>query len=245
MFIKPGLVASLLLMLVASVSAQPPGRRGGGFGRRGFGMDDAQASASALLRMPEVRKELETTDEQNSQIDEALAALNEQMRLAAARETSEAAQKKADEKLAGILNAKQVSRLEGLRLQREGAGALLRPEVAKKLGLTEQQREQLRAVRAKSRSAGPGGASFQSMSEDERREFSAQMQKRRETTESEMLAVLTAEQRQTIDELKGNKFAFPQSPQRGFGGGFGAGGGGFGRGGGAERKRPPIKKRAQ
>ncbi|HEX7446238.1 MAG TPA: hypothetical protein VF306_01765 [Pirellulales bacterium] len=264
MLTRTASAATLLLLMAASaVLAQPPGRRGGGFGRRGFGGDENQASAAALLRMPEVRRELGVSDEQNSQVDEALAALNEQLRasfgnfqelqgldederakrLTAAREASEAAQKKADEKLAGILNAEQLARLEELRLQREGSAALLRPEVANKLGLSDEQRRQLGDLQAKARGAGAGGANFQQMSEDERREFFAQMQQRREAADKQMLAVLTAEQRQTIDEMKGEAFTFPPPPS-GFGGGFAAGGGRFGPGGGAaERQRPPIKQR--
>ncbi|MGH7192003.1 MAG: hypothetical protein ACREJM_00540, partial [Candidatus Saccharimonadales bacterium] len=109
-------MAGGLLLLVASAAlAQPPGGRGGGFGRRGFGPDETQGSAAALLRMPEVRKELGVSEEQNAQIDQTLAALSEQTRasfgnfqelqnleeaerakrFAAAREASDAAQKKA------------------------------------------------------------------------------------------------------------------------------------------------------
>lgn len=274
----------LVLLMAAAVTAQPPGRRGGGFGRRGFGgPGDMPNSAAALLRMPEVRQELATSDEQNKQIDETLAALGEQMRasfgsfqelqnldederakrFAEARQASEAANKKADEKLAGILDGKQLARLNGLRLQREGAAGLLRPEVAKQLALSEKQRDQIRGVQERSGGPGPGGAGRggpgrggpnpQQMSDDERREFFAQLQKQREAAESDMLAVLTADQRQKLADMKGAEFQFPE-PRGGFGGpgpgGFGPGGGrgpggGFGGPGGnaAERKRPPIKQR--
>lgn len=234
----------LVLLLSSAVSAQPPGRRGGAFGRRGFGgPGDMQNSSAALLRLPEVRQELATSDEQNKQIDETLAALGEQMRasfgnfqelqnldederakrFAEARQASEAANKKADEKLAGILDGKQRARLNGLRLQREGAAGVLRPEVAKELGLSEEQHGQLRQIQDKSRG-------------------------QREAAEADMLAVLTADQRQKLSDMKGAEFQFPQR-RGGFGGGFGTGGGrgpggGFGGpGGNAERKRPPIKPR--
>lgn len=239
-----------MLLIALAASAQPPGRRGGdfgwrGFGRRGFGgPGEMQNSPAALLRMPEVRQELATSDKQNKQIDETLAALGEQMRasfgnfqelqnldederakrFAEARQASEAANKKAEEKLAGILDGKQLARLNGLRLQREGAAGLLRPEVAKQLGLSEEQRDQLRQVQDKSRG-------------------------QREAAEADMLAILTADQRQKLADMKGAEFQFPQ-PRGGFGGGFGPGGGrgpggGFGGPGGnaVERKRPPIKPR--
>src|SRR5437867_4341392 len=78
------------LLMAAVVLAQPPGGPGGpggkgkgGFGGPGFGRvfgGPGMGGAAGLLRMPEVRKEIATTEQQNKQIDALLSELQEQMR---------------------------------------------------------------------------------------------------------------------------------------------------------------------
>jgi enterochelin esterase-like enzyme len=229
-----------LLLLTSAVLAQQPPRRGpggfgrGGFPRFGFGARDAQASPTALLAIPEVRKELATTEGQNHQIDKALAGLQEQVRtlfgnfqelqdlpeedrakrFAEAGEKFQEAQRKAADEIAAMLDQPQVARLNQLRLQREGVAALNRTEVADQLGLSAEQREKLLAIQEEARQAGAAAGNFQEMSDDERREFFSKMQERRRKTEADMLLVLTADQQDKLTELKGAKFDFP-APQDG------------------------------
>src|SRR5438067_9049073 len=88
MSLRPRLTLGLAALLIAAVAlAQPPGGRGPGRGGRGgfggpgfFGPGGGPASVAALLRMPEVRKELGTSEPQNKQIDAVLAEQQEQMR---------------------------------------------------------------------------------------------------------------------------------------------------------------------
>jgi enterochelin esterase-like enzyme len=230
------LVGGLLFLLITSaVSAQQPPRRGpGGFGR-GFGFGrDAEASPGTLLAMREVRQELATTDEQNKQIDEAVSGLQEQTRslfgnfqelqnipegdrakrLADAGEKVQEARHKFVEKIATILDQKQLARLNQLRLQREGAVALSRTEVADQLSLSAEQREKLRAIQEEARNAGLGAGNIQAMSDDERRKLFSQMQERRRKSEADLLLVLTADQQNKLTELKGAEFKFP-APQGG------------------------------
>jgi enterochelin esterase-like enzyme/Spy/CpxP family protein refolding chaperone len=225
------LVGGLLFLLVTSaVAAQEPPRRGpGGFGR-GFGFGrEAEASPGTLLAMPQVRKELATTDEQNQQIDEAVSGLQEQTRslfgnfrelqnvpaedrakrLADAGEKVREARNKFVEKIATILDQKQLARLNQLRLQHEGVVALSRTEVADQLSLSAEQRERLRAIQEEARRAGMAGGDFQAMSDDERRKFFSQMQERRRKADADMLLVLTADQQNKLTELKGAEFKFP------------------------------------
>ncbi|HET6879541.1 MAG TPA: alpha/beta hydrolase-fold protein [Pirellulales bacterium] len=225
------LVGGLLLFLITSVvSAQQPPRRGpGGFGR-GFGFGrEAEALPATLLAMPEVRKELATRDEQNKQLDEASSALQEQTRSAfgnfqelqnlpeedRAKRFAEAgvrvqeARQKFAEKVATVLDEKQLARLNQLRLQREGAVALSRTEVADQLGLSSDQREKLQAIQEEARNAGPAAGNFQTMSDDERRKFFSQLQERRRKADADMLLVLTADQQSKLTELKGVEFKFP------------------------------------
>src|SRR5262245_1041951 len=76
------LVGLVVLVTVSVAAAQPPGPPGG-FGRPGFAPPKVMpGSAAMLLGIPEVRKELSTSDTQNKQIDELLPDLQEKMRAA-------------------------------------------------------------------------------------------------------------------------------------------------------------------
>ncbi|HET6881720.1 MAG TPA: hypothetical protein VFI31_16270 [Pirellulales bacterium] len=245
-------VALLLSVSVAAAQDQPRGRGRGGFGGGfgGFGgMGGMFANPVGLLRAPEVQKELNLSEEQTKQVDEALADLNpgrggfnfqelqnlsdedRQKRMEEMRKKGEEAMKAAEEKMNKILKPEQLTRLKQLALQRQGVMALTRPEVAKDLGLTKEQQEKIREIQASTRPE--GGRNFQDLSDEERQKLFAEMNERREKAQTEMLAVLTADQKAKFEELKGKEFDFPQP--RGFGG---AGGGGN-RG---ERRRPPTKQ---
>ena len=244
----------VLAMAVQMASGQEEGRRGrggpggpGGFGRRGGGPE----SGAMLLGMREVREELKVTPEQEKQVQELaeemrgnfnfqelqdLSPEERRERLEKMRPEMEARAKQADEKLAKILDEKQMARLNQLRMQRQGVMALGRPEVGKQLGLSEEQQGKIRdiAESARPQFGGPGGRNFQDMSDEERREAFTKMQEQREKAEADVLAVLTDEQKTKWNELKGEKFEFPR-------GGFGGPGGRGGPGGG-ERRRPPRKQ---
>lgn len=228
---RPTLVGGLLFLLITSaVSAQQPPQRGPGGFNRGFGFGrEAEAFPGTLLAMPEVRKELATRDEQNKQIDEAISGLQAQTRslygnfrelqnlpeeerakrFADAGEKVQEARQKFVEKLATILDEKQLARLNQLRLQREGVAALNRVEVADQLGLSVEQREKVRAIQEVIRTAGIGAGNFQALSDDERRKLFSEMQERRRKADGDMLLVLTADQQNKLTELKGAEFKFP------------------------------------
>lgn len=229
---RPTLLIGLAALLSAAAGlAQPPG----GPARGGFRFDaigpppfGGPASVAGLLRMAEVRKELATTEPQNKQIDSLLA---EQMRPAfinfqelqdlsdeerakrfdEARKKSEQAAKKADEKLAGILDARQMKRLNELRLQREGVASFRRPDVVKQLGLTGEQQEKIGKLQPQGPmffGPGPGGP------------FGPGGPGRTDKATADALAILTAEQKAKWTAMRGAEFKFPQ-PQ---GGMFGFGG---------------------
>jgi hypothetical protein len=277
---KRGIAVLIMLLLMVSLAlAQGPrgrgGRRGGDrFGPGGSGGPGGGGmSAAMLLRMPEVRKELKVSEDQGRDIDELLESASDrgrdnrddfqdldeeerQQRLDEIRKKAAEANKATDEKLAKILDEKQSERLTQLRLQREGFNALAQPDFAKQLGVSEEQQDKIRKAQEKLRPQGGARPEFQDMSDEERQEFFAKMQKDREDAEKEMTAVLTADQQAKWKQLKGEEFEFPRGGgfggfgpggrgpgERGIGGG-GPGGRGFGgrgfggRGGGGEKKRP-------
>lgn len=248
----------LLACLASAVVAQdqkpdqkqgrrPQGGAGAGFGG-GFG---GQQTGPQLLAIAEVQKELGISDEQKSKLEAVVNDLREQSRgafnfqdlqnlkederekkLAEFRKKAEELGKKATESIGKILDAKQNERFGQLQLQREGIGAIVRDEVADKLKLSKEQREKLTKIQEESRSAQRGGGNFGQLSEAERTELATKMREAREKRTTDMLAVLTADQKGSWEKMVGAKFEFPQP--RGFGGGGGQGGG--------DRKRPAPKK---
>jgi Spy/CpxP family protein refolding chaperone len=248
-------ISGLLLVLAATLAlAQEKKGLGGRFGGMGFGgpMGGMPVTNSSLLAIPDVQKELGVSDEQKKELADvqkqmraAFAGFNfrdmqslsqeeREKRFAETRKKGEEANKAADEKIAKILDAKQLERLGQLRLQRQGVMALTRSEVAKDLGLTEEQQAKIKKIQedARPQGRGPfGGPGAQPPSQEEMREMFARMQKQREKMQADLLAVLTDEQKAKWSEMKGKEFKFPQPSFGGFGGG--------------ERKRPPVKKPAE
>jgi hypothetical protein len=247
-----------IVLLASTVRAQEPkGQRRGGFGGAGFGRGGFANSPALLLRMPEVQKEIGIRDEQKKELDglqellrstsggfnfqelQSLGQEERRQRLEEFRKKSQETNRQVDEKLRQILDAKQLERLNQLRLQREGIAAFNRPEIAKQLGLTTEQGDKIRKIQTDGAGGAPGGPgglpNLQNLSDQERRDFFARMQERREKMQADILAVLTDEQKTKWNELKGKPFDFP-TPQGAFGG--------FGPAGKAgERRRPPSKKK--
>lgn len=199
-----------------------------------------------LLMMPEVVQELQIREDQRPQIEKLLSAYQQRMqeafgtidlralgeltdeeraeRFAELRQLQDRATREALESLAEVLDEKQRERFEQLRLQHEGTAALNREDVAQKLKLTAEQREQIRRLleprrpespAAVGRPDGPGGPGGPGPFPD----FEA-MRRERAEAEAAALALLTEEQRAAWDRLRGKPFAFP-APQ------FGPGGPGF------------------
>ena len=256
-------VALMLIVSLASAQEQPRGRGRGGFGGgRGFGGPGGGMfnSPVALLGMPEVRKELNTTEEQNKQIDDVVEEMREstrgafgnfqelqnlsdeerQKRMDEMRKKGEDANKAAEDKINKVLKPEQLTRLKQLSLQRQGIYALTRPEVAKQLGLTQEQQDKIQKVQEAARPQGPPPANFQDQTEEEREKARTQARERQEKVQTDVLAVLTDDQKSKFAELKGKAFDFP--PMQFGGGGFGGRPGGPG-GAGGERRRPATKQR--
>lgn len=250
-------LGALAMVLTASLvmAQEQPGRgRRGGFGGGGFG--GMMGSPVGLLRMPEVRKELSLTEDQNKQVDEALAQSNpgrgggagggggnfQNLSQEEQQKRMEEMRKRMDEATASVkkvLTPEQNKRLDQLALQRQGASALARPEIAKDLGLSAEQKEKIETIQESSR---PQFGNFRDLSDEQRQKAFAEMQEKQQKAQTEMLAVLTDEQKTKFSEMKGKEFTFPQGGPGG--GGFGGRPGGPG-GAGGQRERPATKPREE
>ena len=235
------------LMLVAPALSQAQGPGGGGGGRR-MGMQGGNIGAAGLLRIEEVQKELGVTDEQKAEFTKAMESMQgpgsfnrEEFRklsqeerdkkLAEFRKEGEERSKKADESVKALLKPEQWTRLNELRLQREGVRSWSREEVQTQLALTDEQKAKIKTLtEVQGQGFGAGGPrNFQDMSDEERAKLREEMTARRDAFDKGMAEVLTPEQKETWAKLQGAKFEFPN---RGFGGGQGGGQGG------GRRRRP-------
>lgn len=191
-------VAFLAASAIATQAwAQPEGGRGMGMG--------GMVSKAMLLRQDAVQTELGITAEQKAKF---LAAVGERVRDAAAgaggfrdmspeerqqrMEERRAQMTEEDGKIAGILTDAQKTRLEQIRVQALGAGALMDPTIAEQLGITDDQRSEFRSMmqemRDEARSGGAGGGSW------------------REAMTAKAMEILTADQKAKLDALRGPAF---------------------------------------
>jgi Spy/CpxP family protein refolding chaperone len=228
------LAVALAMCVVASdVYAQPGrGQRGGGGpgGQGGFG--GPGGGALGVLRDEQAREELGITEDQmekiqalqekaGAQMREAFSGMRDlsederRERFAEMRETmtkqQDALQKQVDE----VLLPQQRDRLKQIALQqrmRFGAqNALGSPEVAKELGITDEQREKLQKV-------------AQEAEEDLRKKT----EELREEAKQKVLAVLTPTQQDKLKKLIGEPAT------------LGGGGQRFGGRGGNQRIQRPV-----
>jgi hypothetical protein len=241
---------------------RPGGGAPGGFGGGGMMMMRGGGDpAVALLRSPEVRKELEIKPEQ----EEALKKIEEQVRNqpreeggfnprefdfrnASEEERKEyfdkmqAEQKKQSAKTRELLEevlvyGNQMTRLDQLVLQRRGLMALADAEIQKELGITGEQLEKLQTVRSEQETSMREKMRelMQSRDRDAMREKMSELRGQLETA---VMGVLTSDQKAKFDEMKGKAFDFGDDAN-GFGGRGGAGGPGSDRGGpGSDRGGP-------
>jgi Spy/CpxP family protein refolding chaperone len=199
-----------------------PGGFGGPGGMGGFfggGMSDIM-----ILAREDVQKELELVDDQIEQLGklrdnndmrrmfEQVRDLPQEERGAKMREIMETAQAAVKEALKNILLEHQQVRFKQLTMQwqmRGGGGLASSEDVAKELGISDEQREKLRT---------------------KARELERAMRKK---LLEDLLKELTPEQQAKYKELVGEPFEFQQDERfgPGRGGQFGPGGGGRGDGG--------------
>lgn len=237
--------AALLAGTIAVAAAQGPGGGGGfggGQGRRGGMMGGRNQGGMQLLGVPAVQVELKMTPAQIAKLEPAQETLRTTMRemfqgmQQGERPTPEEMQKRMaklremqSKAVAGILNADQVKRFKQLEIQRAGANALMLPEVATALRMTDAQKAKVTEIQTKQREEmmqmfqNGGGAQMDPQ----------QMAARQKANSDAILAVLSPSQAKALKEMGGAPFKFP-APQRrgGFGGPGGGGPGGPGGPGG-------------
>ena len=189
--------------------------------RRGFG----GFRGGSLIFFEQVRKELKVTDDQESKLQEI-----QKKRDSARRELRDVPReerqakfnefvKKFTAQTNEVLDSDQKKRLQEITIQVRGSSALSSADVAKALGLSDEQKKKLTSINADSRAK--SRELFQGDREGRRDKFAAL---RKETGE-QRLAVLSADQKEKFEKMKGEKFELDRSALR--------------RGGGQNRSRRP------
>jgi Spy/CpxP family protein refolding chaperone len=207
-------------MVATAVAQAPQGPR------RGFGMGSSRGSLLGLLRIEQVQKELKLSEEVAAKVAELREKLGTEMRekFAALREMEDREQRrakmtelsdefdrKAREQLREMLSREQVMRLYQIRMQvlpaLDGLGNRF---VARRLQLTEEQQQKLaeigKDVEAK-QSELRGG--MRDATAEQRTEIFQKLRQIRTDADEKALGVLTAEQKEAFEKMKGEKIELP------------------------------------
>lgn len=202
---------SVALLIAGSVLGQGAGsglQRGGeGPGRPGDrapALDFLQVNPLALITLPAVREELQLTEEQTGKIREILSRARPGSD--ATPDRRRALNDAALREVAAVLTPKQRERFEQIMLWVAGPVAMARPEVARRVGLTQEQSQKIaQMVRDFVQSVAPRADA----NPPDRQALRERIQKARGELDAKILELLTAEQRAAWDRLRGPEFRLP------------------------------------
>ena len=215
----------------------PRGSRGaGGSGgprvmRGSSGAGFGAGSAVRLAAIPEVQKALELSKDQKKKTreinDELRDGFRKLLQEGSAREGMQKVNEDAAAKLAEVLDDDQEKRLRGIIIQMLGAGALMvDAKLAEELKVTDEQKTKLQEtqqsnMRAMAETFGSGYPD-----EDRRKKF----EELRSDGQKKLFDVLTSEQQDQLNALKGEEVKIDMMKLRGGGSGNRTRGGFGGRG---------------
>jgi Spy/CpxP family protein refolding chaperone len=250
----PGLMCfGLLITTAISASfAQDDERRqrgggrgpGGPGGPGGFG---GGAGLGGLLMMEQVVDHLKVDDGQKKDLKVVQDAASEEMRKMftemresggdrdGMRKKMQEFASKSESKIEEILDPVQFDRLLGLFVQRGLGQGLTHKTIAARVGVDEGLQEKIREIdggvmasmgQMFQRPEGGGGPPDREEMRKRFEESREKMQKARKEADEKIMGLLNSDQKTKLEQLKGDKFEFPEG---GFGfGGFGGPGGGRG-----------------
>jgi hypothetical protein len=206
-FLALGVVA---LLSVPALAQQPGGRGRGGAGRGGI---------AALVQNKSVQDEVKIDKDQAAKVDEALKKVNEDLKddfdkmrdRNASQEERAAARKKvgeAQEKaIKGVLNDKQMTRLEQIRHQQQGVAVFQDENVQKTLKLTDDQKGKIKEIsdnlQKEIRDLNPGGGGGRGRGNPETLQ---KIQTMRKDAMSNAQKTLTDDQKKALKDVLGEPF---------------------------------------
>jgi Spy/CpxP family protein refolding chaperone len=204
--------------------ARPP--RGGFRGMGGPGMMGGSSSQmwGFLLRTEQVQKELELVDDQKAKIkemgDKAMAKMREGMgdreamsklsdeerktRFAEMRKKMAAQAEETKKEIEEILLPHQIERLKQITLQLRGVAALEEKETQEAIGVTSEQLDKMKSIREAAMEK--GRTLMEGLRDGTDQERRAKFQEFGKQIQEEVMGVLTSEQKEKFEKMKGPKF---------------------------------------
>ena len=216
-------LAAAFLAAVQAQAAEGP-RRGPG---RGF----SRGSLLGLLRLEQVQKEMNLNEEQTAKVKEVVEKLGAEMReqFGALREIEDRQEQRAKmtelsdqfddkvrEQLRDVVQREQMMRLYQIRMQvRPVADSLANRYVVRRLKLTEEQQKKVAEIAKESQAKQSElFAAMREASDEQRGEVFQKMRKIRAEADEKALAVLTAEQKEAFEKMKGKKIELEMGRRR-------------------------------
>lgn len=196
-------VAGLALQLmIGQTLAQPGGGRGGASGLLN----------AALAQQKSVQDELKLSEEQIEKLKQVTTKMRESFGGGAAgvdreelRKKFEEARQVAEKDISGILSAEQTKRLKEITLQQFGPVVLARPELAKEIGLTDDQVAKINEIN--SAAGAEARARFQAgIGGSDREEARKKSEAAQKETSDKVLALLKDDQKKAWEKLVGEPF---------------------------------------
>ena len=190
--------------------------------RRGFGRG-GRSSLLGLIGREEVQKELKLSEEQTTKVQAVVEKLGAEMRdqYGALREIEDRQQRsakmtelrdqfdrKAREQLGDVLEREQMRRLYQIRMQyRAVVESLANERVARRLELTDEQKAKLAEI-TKEMEAKRSElfSAMRDASQEQRGQVFEKFGKIQSDADEKALAMLTAEQKEAFEGMKGEKF---------------------------------------
>jgi len=220
MVLSVALLLAVALVAAAEALAAEGKPRGGGMMARG-------GTLLGLLSTEKVQKELKLTDEQIEKVKQASEKVRKEMaeKFSGLRDVQDQKERRA--KMVELLNQSDAQarkelgdvlprdtwrRLSQIRLQVRGAAwALTNARTADRLKLTDEQKKKAAEIdKATQDKTFEVFSAMRNLSEEERREKMAETGKKMQAIRSEAdkkaLDVLTAEQKEAFEKMKGEKF---------------------------------------
>jgi len=201
---------------------------------RGFGMGMRGSNLLGLLRIEQVQQDLKLSEEEVGKITELGQKVRAEMRekFSALREIDDQGQRRAKmaelvsasnekvrEQLRDVLSREQLRRLFQIRMQVQPLVDTLTSQwIGRRLELTEQQRQKLAAIvkegQEKLTELRAGMRSFRDATQEQRAELFQKFRKIRTEADEKGLELLTAEQKDALEKMKGAKIELPPRRRR-------------------------------
>ena len=215
MMLGTALLLGIVLVAAAQLQAAEGPRRGPG---RGF----SRGSLLGLLRLEQVQKEMNLNEEQTAKVKELVEKLGAEMReqYTALREIEDRQERmtkmtelgdqfddKVREQLRDVVEREQMMRLYQIRMQvRPVVDSLSNRYVVHRLELTEEQQKKVAEIAQETQAEQSElFAAMRDASDEQRAEVFRKYRQLRSDADEKALAVLTAEQKEAFEKMKGKK----------------------------------------